>query len=94
MERNSNIKDRILKNKTEIMDRVLSEITDAMSKNEEVRYIKDLEFLGTNMIFKVHKENWVFSLDKARIFFESIEDYAKCKICRDLIRNVKAQPTD
>jgi len=90
MENNSAIKARILKQKTMIFERVIEEITKAVESNEDVRYIKDIDFLGTNIVFKVQRDYWIYSLDKARVFFESIEDYGKCKVCRNLIKNIKA----
>ena len=88
MEKSEKIKLKILEQKESILTMVIKEIQTAITNNEEVRYIKDIEYIGTQMTFKLTKQNWVFSLDKARSFSESIEDYDKCKICRDLIKQL------
>lgn len=94
MENNANIKARLLKNKEAIFDKIVAEISDAFDKNEKVRYIKDIEYCGTNMIFKATRDNWILSLNKARTFFESLEEYQKCKICRDLIKKISEHKSE
>lgn len=88
MENSGLFKLKTLKNKAAIFQRIIVGVQEAIEKNQDTHVIPDLEFLGTKMTCQLHKKDWVYSLNKARLFFEDIEDYDQCKVCRDLIKKI------
>lgn len=75
-------------NKKEIFSLILSGIQEAIEKNADIYYITDLAILGDKMTFLLRKEEWANVLEKARIFFEELEEYDSCKLCRDLKKKI------
>lgn len=89
MENTGSLQTRVLKNKAQIFQQIVAGVREAVEKDSDVHYITDLNFLGTDLTFKLPKESWIYSLDKARVFFESTEEYDQSIICRDLIKTIK-----
>lgn len=73
---------------TNIWLRIIEGIEQAVDANQDVSFVKDMIIMGDKMTYKMSRENWVENLDKARVYFEDIEEYDVCKRCRDLKRKI------
>jgi hypothetical protein len=89
MENKGKARDKIIKTKTEIYDKVLNGIIDAIDNDSDIYFVSDIELYDSKLVLKLTRDTWIYSLDRARLFFEAVEDYAKCKRCRDLIKKLK-----
>lgn len=80
------IKAELRREATNIWLRIIEGIDLAVKANEDVSYVRDLVIMEDKMTYMMKKENWIENLDKARLYFEDIEDWSVCQKCRDLKR--------
>lgn len=73
---------------TNIWLRIIEGIEQAVDTDDEVSYFKDMVIMGDKMTYKMHRANWVENIDKARLYFEDLEDFDTCRRCRDLKRKI------
>ena len=78
------------KEKSLVYERIVKNVSDAFDKNLDVLYIENIFLYEQLITFKLVKDDWIKCTNKARLFFEQEEDYVNCKICRDLITEIKA----
>lgn len=82
------IKAELRNEATNIWLRIIDGIEQAVESDQEVSYVRDMIIMGDKMTYMMKRENWVEHLDKARLYFEDMEDYDACKRCRDLKRKI------
>lgn len=92
MEYKDSLRLELRENKKEIFVKIIEGIKDSFEKNETVRKISDIIVLNEKMTLNLEKKDWADILEKARIYFEMIEDYDMCKTCRDLMKQINPTP--
>lgn len=87
----ASVKADLRREATNIWLKIIDGIEKAIIDNVEVFYLHDVLIMGDPMTCMLKKENWESSLEKARLYFENLEEYDLCKKCRDLKRKI-SQP--
>lgn len=84
----ASVKADLRREASNIWTKLIDGIEKAIENNEDVFYIHDLIIMGDTRVYMLKKENWESSLEKARIYFEDLEEWHVCKRCRDLKRKI------
>lgn len=78
-----------LENKKEIFNQILSAIMEGQKAGSKSVYIKDIQVMSETVDAVASREEWPTCIEKALDFFESIEEYESCQICKDLLSEIK-----
>ena len=72
-------------NKKQIFDKLISNIETGIQKNLSQFFIKKLLIVDEEIDVIGKRADWPDSLNKALVFYKSIEDYESCAKCQTLI---------
>lgn len=76
-------------NKRQIFVRLVSEIEQANKVNRSKIYVKKIKVLEEEIDVIAKREEWPTVLQKARTFFENLEDYEMCQRCMNIQNSLK-----
>lgn len=71
-------------NKKKIFSQLIEAIEESIIGNKKQIYIKKLKIMEEEIDVIAKKDEWDTVLEKARTFFESIEDYEMCQKCKSV----------
>jgi hypothetical protein len=91
MEYTASVKEEVRKEATNIWLRIIEGVELALESNEDIFYIRDMPIMGDLMVYMMRRENWIENIDKARLYFESQEEYQTAIRCRDLTPKIIEQ---
>jgi hypothetical protein len=77
-----------LSNKREIYTQIVNAIDQALEANANRILLSNLKLMDTQVDAFANREEWPDCLEKARTFFEGMEDYESCQRCMDLLSKV------
>jgi hypothetical protein len=77
-----------LKDKREIYNQIVLAIEESLEKGETRILLKQITLMDTTVDAFANKEEWPNCLEKARNFFESMEDYESCQRCKNLLSKI------
>jgi len=72
----------------EIFRRIVSSIKEAIKKNETVVELSKVRVADAEFDAVVIKADWPDALEKAKKYFEKIEDYEMCQECVVLTKKI------
>lgn len=72
-------------NKKQIFNTIVESIDLAITNKSDKIYIKQLKIINDLIDVAADKEEWPTCLNKALIFYKTIEDYEACAKCQKLI---------
>jgi len=78
-----------LANKREIYEKIVNSIDSAIQSGAGKIYLKDLKFMEETVDAFANSEEWPDCLKKAKLFFESTEEYELCQVCKDLLAKIE-----
>jgi len=84
MKYTSTVREEVRKEATNIWLKIIEGVETALDSNEDVFYIRDMIIMGDIMTYMMKREDWLTNLEKARLYFEDLEEWHLCKRCRDL----------
>ena len=71
-------------NKKKIFSQLIEAIEESIASNKKQIYLKKLKIMEEEIDVIAKKDEWETVLEKARTFFESIEDYEMCQKCKSV----------
>jgi len=71
-------------NKKKIFSQLIEAIKESIAGNKKQIYVKNLKIMEEEIDVIAKKDEWDTVLEKARTFFESIEDYEMCQKCKSV----------
>jgi len=80
--------------KIRVFNTLVIGIETAIEQKSARLFIKGLSVLGDNLDVVAEREEWPDVLQKAKDFFESIEDYEKCAKIKKIADFLKNTETD
>jgi len=78
-----------LENKREIFKTILLAIGEALRKDSTKILIKGIKIMDENVDAFATESEWQTCVEKAKDFFESIEDYESCQECMNILGKLK-----
>ena len=79
---------KYLKDKREIYTQIITAIDAAIEADAGKILIKQISLMDSVVDAFANREDWPNCLEKARSFFESMEDYEACQRCKDLLKKL------
>ena len=80
---------KYLKDKREIYTKIITAIDTAIEGGAEKILIKQISLMDSIVDAFANREDWPNCLEKARNFFEGMEDYEACQRCKDLLAKLQ-----
>jgi hypothetical protein len=71
-------------NKKQIFSQLIEAIEESIVGSKKQIYLKKIKIMEEEIDVIAKKDEWETVLEKARTFFESIEDYEMCQKCKSV----------
>jgi hypothetical protein len=80
---------KYLRDKNEIYHQIIGSIEKALADGANKILLKDLRLLDSVVDAFANEADWPNCIEKARSFFEGLEDYEACQRCKTLLNRIE-----